>query len=196
MAHSLVSLLIMKQAADTSPPWWYLTRTSAVAAYVTLTGSVALGLLQSIARQGKQRLPWFVDDLHQFVATLSGVLVLAHLYTLYQDTFIGFSLGNLLFPGAQPYRPLATNLGVLAMYGMVALLCSSWLRRRIPYNVWRAIHYVSFLTFIIVTFHGFLAGSDADEPWMRAIYGAAAAAIAFLTLMRVVARPPATLPQM
>ena len=32
--------------------------------------------------------------------------------------------------------------------------------------------------------HGWQAGSDSDEPWMCALYGAASAAVAFLLLMR------------
>jgi methionine sulfoxide reductase heme-binding subunit len=74
---------------------------------------------------------------------------------------------------------------VLSLYGMVVLLFSSWLRRHIPYGIWRALHNLSFLTFALVTLHGLLAGSDAGEPWMRAVYGFSAAAVAFLTLARM-----------
>ena len=70
-------------------------------------------------------------------------------------------------------------------------LLTSWLRRRIAYRLWRGIHYVSFLTVVLVTAHGLLAGSDAQELWMRAIYAAAAGGLAFVILMRVFfSRPP------
>jgi methionine sulfoxide reductase heme-binding subunit len=168
-----------------SPTLWYVTRAMAVSAYVALTLSVALGMLRTIARNARERLSWVVDELHQFIATLAGVLIAGHLLTLMLDPFLPFSLFNLLVPLGEPYRPLAVNLGVFSLYGMVVLLFSSWLRRHIPYGAWRTLHYLSFATFALVTAHGLLAGSDSGEPWMRAVYGFAAASVAFLTLARM-----------
>ncbi|HEX5440445.1 MAG TPA: hypothetical protein VFW76_06145, partial [Ktedonobacterales bacterium] len=87
------------------------------------------------------------------------------------------------------YRPVAVNIGIFAFYVMALTLISSWLRRLIPYQLWRAIHYLSFLTFALVTIHGWLAGSDTNEPWLRALYVGGALAVAFLVLMRIFARP-------
>ncbi|HEU5347480.1 MAG TPA: hypothetical protein VFU63_02590 [Ktedonobacterales bacterium] len=176
-------------AATTSPTLWYLTRTTAVVAYIALTLSVMLGLLRSIARTSAERLSWVVDELHAFVATLAGLFVVGHLLTIKLDTFVTFSLHDLLVPGQGPYRPTAVNIGILALYVMTITLVSSWMRRYIPYRFWRAIHYLSFLTFALVTIHGWLAGSDASEPWLRALYVGGTAAVAFLTLMRLFSRP-------
>jgi methionine sulfoxide reductase heme-binding subunit len=178
----------VRAAAAASPTLWYVTRAMAVSAYVALTLSVMLGMLRTIARNSRERLSWVVDELHQFIATLAGVLIAGHLITLLLDPFLPFSLLNLLLPLDEPYRPLAVNLGVFALYGMVVLLFSSWLRRRIPYGMWRTLHYVSFATFALVTAHGLLAGSDSGEPWMRAVYGFGAAAVTFLTLARMLVR--------
>lgn len=190
---SLVSAAIhlpsLAAANATSPTLWYLTRTTAVVAYVTLTLSVALGLLRTIARTSAEHLSWVVDELHAFVATLAGLFVVGHLLTIKFDTFVIFSLHDLLVPGQGPYRPLAVNIGIFAFYVMALTLISSWVRRYIPYRFWRAIHYLSFLAFALVTIHGWLAGSDAGEPWLRALYVSGAAAIAFLMLMRLFARP-------
>ena len=176
-------------AAASSPTMWYLTRTTAVAAYVTLTLSVSLGLLRTIARSSSEHLSWVVDELHAFVATLAGLFVAGHLLTIKLDNFVIFSLHDLLVPGQGPYRPVAVNIGIFALYVMALTLVSSWVRRYIPYRYWRVIHYLSFLTFALVTIHGWLAGSDANEPWLRALYVGGAAAVAFLTLMRMFARP-------
>lgn len=172
-------------ASAASPTLWYVTRAMGIAAYIALSLSVALGMLRTIARSARERLSWVVDELHQFVATLAGVLIFGHLIALALDPFLPFSIANLLLPIAEPYRPLAVSLGVLSLYGMIVLLFSSWLRRRIPYKMWRLLHYASFITFVLVTAHGWLAGSDTGEPWMRAIYGFAAAAIAFMTIARM-----------
>src|SRR6185312_16998539 len=102
-------------AAMTSPTLWYLTRTTAVAAYVTLTFSVMLGLLRSIARTSAEHLSWIVDELHAFAATLAGLFVFGHLLTIKLDSFVVFSLRDLLVPGQGPYRPVAVNIGILAL---------------------------------------------------------------------------------
>ena len=179
----------LASAAATSPTLWYLTRTTAVAAYVALTLSVILGLLRTIAQSSAEHLSWVVDELHAFVATLAGAFVVGHLLTIKLDTFVVFSLHDLLVPGQGPYKPVAVNIGIFALYVMALALLSSWVRRFIPYRYWRAIHYLSFLTFALVTIHGWLAGSDTNEPWLRALYVGSAAAVTFLTVMRLVARP-------
>jgi predicted ferric reductase len=171
--------------ASADPTPWYLTRMLAVSAYLSLSLSVIFGLLRTIARRARESLGWMVDELHQVLATLTGVLVVGHLVTLAKDAFIPFSISNLLLPGDQPYRPFAVDLGVLSLYTMIALLLSSWFKRQLPYGFWRVLHYISFATFVLVTLHGWQAGSDVDEPWMRALYGAATIAVAFLLLMRM-----------
>ncbi len=180
----LLKLAAGKAVAQASPTLWYLTRAMAVSSYVALTLSVLLGTLRAIARKASERLSWVVDELHQFIATLAGVLIVGHLLTLLLDPFLPFSLLNLLLPLDEPYRPTAVVIGVFSFYGMALLLLTSWLRRRLRYSWWRAIHYLSFVTFALVTAHGWLAGGDSGEPWMRAIYAGAASAIAFLILVR------------
>jgi sulfoxide reductase heme-binding subunit YedZ len=173
------------RVAQDAPVLWYLTRTTAVAAYVALTLTVILGMLRAIARTSGERLSWVVDELHFFVASLAGGLIAGHLISLKLDPFIPFTINNLLLPGDQPYRPLATNLGVFAFYTMVVVLVTSWIRALLPYRFWRFLHVFSFVAFGLVTAHGLLAGSDATEPWQRALYGMAVGAVGFLTLLRL-----------
>jgi sulfoxide reductase heme-binding subunit YedZ len=189
LAHG-AGMLRVYTPATPSPLLWYLTRALAVSSYVALTLSVILGMLRSIARTARESLSWLVDELHQVVATLSGLLVAGHLITLKLDPFLPFSVTNLLLPLDEPYRPLAVVLGVFALYAMALALVSSWLRRSMPYRFWRALHYVSFVAFALVTAHGWLAGSDAGEPWMYGFYVGASVTVGFLVLMRLTTRAP------
>lgn len=189
--HAAIRVEVLLTPTEASPTLWYVTRATAMAAYLTLSLSVMLGMLRTVARQARERVSWMVDELHQVTATLAIVLVAAHLITLLLDPFLPFSVINLLLPLNEPYRPLAVQLGVGALYTMALVLFSSWLRRRIRYKLWRGIHYLSLVAFALATAHGLLAGSDTGEPWMRAVYAAAAAAVAFLTLVRVFAGAPA-----
>ncbi len=171
--------------ADTAT-LWYLTRTLGMGAYITLVISCALGMLRVTARRSGEQLSWLVDELHMFVASVSGALVLGHMIALYFDPFMPFSLADLLLPlPVQPYRTLAVNLGVLSFYCFVALLFTSWARQRLRYGFWRNVHNLSVVVLILASLHGWLAGSDAGEPWMKAIYGAVAGAFGFLFLWRL-----------
>lgn len=141
--------------------------------------------MQSIARTSREQLPWVVDALHQFLGLLFGVLVIFHLLTLMADPLIPFGIINIVIPRDEPYRPLAVDLGVLALWTMVLILASSWLKRHLPYRFWRLLHFLSFATFALVTLHGLLAGSDSGTLWMKAIYAGAAAIVGILTLTRL-----------
>jgi sulfoxide reductase heme-binding subunit YedZ len=188
----LATTLAAAAASHSDTLMWYLTRTTAVAAYAVLTMLVALGLLRTTARRAGERLSWVIDEIHQFLGTLFGILVGAHLLTLFLDPFISFSLVNFIVPLNEPYSPLAVDFGVVALWTVVLVLGSSWLRRHLPHRCWRALHYLGFATFVLVTLHGLLAGTDSSMLWMRAVYLVAAVAIGFLVLMRVFMRPGKT----
>ncbi|HUY78917.1 MAG TPA: ferric reductase-like transmembrane domain-containing protein [Ktedonobacterales bacterium] len=197
-AHLSLALHSANQTAKTTtattsnPTLWYLTRAAAVAAYITLTLTAGLGLLRSMARMEQRanaRYLWFLDETHQFVALLTGAFLALHLGSLLFDPFLPYSLLNELLPVNEPYRALPSALGVLSLYAMAIVLGTSWLRRRIPYSLWRALHYVSFALFVLVTAHGLLIGSDTGQGWMNAIYFGASAFIAALVVMRVLLAP-------
>lgn len=175
-------------ASKADPTLWYLTRALAVSGYIALSVSVALGLIRSLARVFGEGALWVLDELHQFSALLAGLLVAGHLLTLLFDPFLPFTLSNLFIPVNEPYagHDLGVGIGVLGMYGMATLLLSSWARGSLPYSFWRAVHYLSFPTFLLVTLHGWLTGSDTVTIWMPIVYAASAAGIGFLTAIRMI----------
>lgn len=175
-------------ASTANPLLWYVTRAAAVSAYVTLSATVLLGLARSLSRAGRVRngrALWLLDEVHPYLALLTAAFVALHLLSLIFDPLIPFTPLNLLLPIAEPYRPLAVDLGVLALYALLIVWLSSWLRRFITHARWRTLHYTSFAAFALVTFHGILAGSDASQPWMRLVYMGAAGSVAALVLARV-----------
>ena len=188
----LLTMLAATTASQPDPLLWYLTRATAVAAYGVLTVLVGLGLLRSMARKARERISWVVEEVHQVLGTFFGILVGAHLLTLFLDPFPSFSLANFMVPLNEPYRPIAVDVGVVALWTVILVLASSWLRRHLPYRFWRVLHYLGLATFALVTVHGLFAGSDSDMLWMRAVYAASAAAIWSLALMRLVLRPAKT----
>ncbi|HZC08002.1 MAG TPA: ferric reductase-like transmembrane domain-containing protein [Ktedonobacterales bacterium] len=172
-------------ASTANPFMWYATRAAAVSAYILLTLTVLMGLARSLARVARVRVSWLVEENHQILAVITAVFVALHLLTLLLDPLIPFSLINLVVPVGEPYNPIAVGAGVIALYGMVAVLLSSWLRRRMSYGVWRTLHYASFATFLLVTAHGIFAGSDTSEPWMILVYLVSAGLVGLGMLARI-----------
>ncbi len=184
-------LAAVSATATANPFMWYVTRAAATSSYITLSLLVILGIARSMTRLGGGRVAWWLDETHQFLALLTAGLVGLHLISLLFDALIPFSITNLLIPIAEPYRPFAVSVGVFTMYGLVAVLASSWLRQRLGHAKWRLIHYLSFVVFAGVTLHGILAGSDSSQPWMIFIYVASAISVGLLTFIRIFSRPPA-----
>jgi predicted ferric reductase len=185
---SSLSVTLAAASTTTNPLLWYVTRAAATSAYVTLSVTVIFGLFRSLARVSRLRNPrvlWLLDELHPYLAVLTLALVALHLLSLIFDPLIPFTLLNLLLPFDQPYRPLAVDLGVLALYGLAVVWLSSWMKRRITYASWRTLHYVSFAAFVLVTLHGIFAGTDSSAPWMRVLYLGTSGVVALLTLARI-----------
>ena len=185
---SSMSITLAATGVTANPLLWYVTRAAATSAYITLSVTVIIGLFRSLARVSRlrnARILWLMDETHPWLAVLTVGLVALHLISLIFDPLIPFSLLNVLLPFDQPYRPLAVDLGVLALYGLAVVWLSSWVKRRITYARWRALHYTSFAAFALVTFHGIFAGSDSAEPWMWLVYVGVSGVVGLLTLARI-----------
>jgi methionine sulfoxide reductase heme-binding subunit len=187
----MVALGMPHLVVASNPTFWYVTRTAAVAGYLALAVSVVLGQLRTVARRSNEHLSWTVDEAHQFLSILAVVLVAVHLVSLIFTDDPPFTWLNLVIPANEPYRPLAVNIGIFALYGLVAVSLSSWIKRAIPYNLWHVIHYLGIVTFALVTVHGWMSGSDTNEQFMRVIYGASSGAIGLIFALRLFIGPRA-----
>lgn len=170
---------------DVTMSWEHLTRAAALAGYVALALGVALGLVQSVARQRRMRGSWMLAEAHQLVTLLAALLVATHLAALALNPLLSFPAVSVLLPTGDPRRPVAHALGAVGLYALVLVLASSWLRRLLPYRLWRGLHGASFLVFACVTAHGILAGSDTGVTWMWLVYIGCAGCIAALALARL-----------
>ena len=94
---------------------------------------------------------------------------------------------------ASEYRPIAITAGVIAMYAIVAVMVSSWLRKPLGTVWWRRLHLMAVPAFTLALLHGVFAGTDTERPWMFTIYAATGLIVVFLTLVRAFTygyRPP------
>lgn len=162
---------------------WYFARSAGIVAYLLLTSSVLLGIVMA----GKTKLAWpkfAVQDVHRHLAILTGVFIALHGATLMLDTVVPIGLAQELVPFASPYRPFAVGLGVTAMELIAAVALSNALRPRIPYRVWRKLHYLTLPAWLLAALHGVLAGTDAGDPWFAGIAAGSFAAVAIAAFAR------------
>ena len=176
-----------------SPVDWYAARAAGIAAYVLLSAVVSLGA--TLARkQTVERWPRFaLEDVHRFGGLLVGTFVGVHVVTIAIDSYLPFSLTQLVVPFTDRYRPLWVGLGIVAAELLLALAVTNHYRRRLPYRFWRRAHYLNLVVWLSATVHGISTGTDRSAPWLLAVYAPAAAVVAGLLTLRAARRLPLAL---
>ena len=172
---------------------WILLRAAGIGSYLMLFLSVAWGLVATTAVVTKRVSKPTANLFHAFVASTGLALLGVHLGLLLVDGFMPFSVAALTLPMAAEYRPLAVSAGVIAMYGMVAVLVTSWLRTRVGTAWWRRVHLLAVPMFTLALAHGVFAGTDTERPWMFVLYAVTGLVVVFLTIVRALTygyRPP------
>lgn len=167
-----------------SPAIWYAARASGVAAYVVLSVVVSLGLTLGGKAQNRRWPRFAVEEIHRFGGLLVGSLIGVHVLTIAADSFLPFSLTQLLVPFTARYRPLWTGLGVAAAELLLALAITNHHRRRLPYRFWRTAHYANFAVWALASAHGLMAGTDRGAAWLAILYGVSVASVLMLLLWR------------
>lgn len=166
--------------------YWYLSRTSAFAAYGLLWVSMAMGMTitNRLARLWPGGPAAF--ELHQYSSLLGLNLALFHALILLGDRFIDYQLRQLLVPfGSVNYEPLAVGVGQIAFYALILVSLSFYVRKRIGHTLWRLLHYFSFLTYALVFVHGLLSGTDTNSVIGLGIYAASGISLLFLLVYRL-----------
>ena len=168
--------------------YWYLSRTSALVAYVLLWLSMALGLIitNKLARVWPGGPTAF--DLHQFASLLGLAFALFHALILMGDKYINYDLAQVLMPfNSGGYKPVWVGLGQIGFYLFAMVGLSFYMRKRLGQRRWRLIHFLSFLTFALALAHGILAGTDTTVEWVRVFYWTTGATLVFLMIYRILA---------
>ena len=164
---------------------WYASRILGFAAYGALTVSVVYGLLLSTGILDRIAHRAVSLTLHQDLSAFAIGLTALHGALLALDTYVPQTVRQLVIPFASPYRAEWTGIGQLAMYLMVIVYASFFIRRRLGQRAWRLLHYTTLLAFAGATLHGVMAGTDTPADWALWAYTASAALVVFLLGYRI-----------
>lgn len=189
---ALITALVGQHSA------WYLSRASAFVAYVLLWWSMILGL--SMTNRLARLWPGgpAAADLHEHASLLGLGFALVHALVLLGDSYIGYTLPQILLPFIGSYQTFWVGLGQISLYLMGLVTFSFYIRRWIGAGTWRTIHYLSFGLFVLALLHGLFSGTDSSLPWAIWMYVSTGTSVLAMTIYRIVMRrstatPPARL---
>jgi predicted ferric reductase len=167
--------------------FWYLSRGSAFVSMSLLWLSMALGLTitNKMARTWPGAPAAFA--IHEYVSLLGLAFAIFHALVLMGDHYIRFTLAQILIPFTTVgYKPLLVGLGQVGFYVWLLVALSFYVRSRIGAKVWRAIHYISFLSYCVALYHGITSGTDTKMLWAQNYYWISGASLIFLLMHRIV----------
>ncbi|MEQ1728405.1 MAG: hypothetical protein ABL982_08480 [Vicinamibacterales bacterium] len=176
-------------AAAGSTSFWYLSRASGFVAYLLLWGSVVWGLLLSTGTGRAWASPPKLLGAHEYLSSLSVGFACFHGLILMGDRYVAFSLQAVVIPFAGRHEPLLVACGQVALWLSLLLIASFHLRRSIGGQMWRRLHYASFVAFWLAFVHGVLVGSETATVWATVQYLGTSATVLFLVMHRVLSTP-------
>jgi sulfoxide reductase heme-binding subunit YedZ len=167
---------------------WYADRAAGITALILLTASVCLGIALAGRARSKRWPAFAIEEVHRYLGLLTGTFIAIHALAIYADSYVPYSLKQLLVPGAAPSRTMAVTAGVVSAELLAALAVTNHFRKRLSFRFWRRAHYLNFLVWILALGHGISAGTDSDRPWAVYLYAACGAAVAGLLVWRLLAK--------
>ncbi|MEK7595017.1 MAG: ferric reductase-like transmembrane domain-containing protein [Patescibacteria group bacterium] len=182
---------------DNPPIYWYISRIAGIVSFILFTFVVTFGLVMTskIVLKFVKVAKLNTVEIHRTLAWAAFLMLFLHIGSLFLDDYVKLTLPELILPGKfqrSLYSGLGVNisvpvgLGISAFYLIICLIVTSELRNKIiNIKFWRSIHYLSFLTYVLFLVHGFLAGTDSDELWMRLIYTASACWVVVWVSLRI-----------
>src|SRR5207244_11944664 len=101
-----------------------------------------------------------LEDVHRFGGLLVGSFVGLHVVTLALDSYVRFSIVDLVVPFASSFRPVWTAAGVVALALTDALALANRYLGGLSYLFYRRAHYLNFAVWGAPTARGLGSGPD------------------------------------
>ena len=131
-----------------------------------MTINLVFGLLISLQYSPTRswphrRIP--LADLHKWSGYSALFLALLHPAILPFTSIVKFTLWDILLPISAPVQPIVFTIGAAAVYSLIFVCVTAYLRARFKYVFWKQLHYVSYVVIILFTIHGVLANPAIKE---------------------------------
>ena len=164
---------------------WYFTRASGLVAYFLLFLLLVSGIGIKTSWTFKILSPTFAWLNHRYIGIALTFSVIVHLLSLLVDSFLKFTILDVLVPFMSSFKPLYLSLGIIGFYLLVAVIISSiFTIARFP-KAWRLLHYLPYPLFIVLFVHGYFIGTDTKVLAIKMMYLFTGIIITWLSLYRL-----------
>ncbi|HEV8193528.1 MAG TPA: iron reductase [Ktedonobacterales bacterium] len=164
---------------------WAVARAGGLTAYVLLTAAVVMGLSLSLRWQSARWPRLINNEWHNYLTLLSLTFVGVHVLAVWVDPFTHFGLTEIWIPLASTYRPQWMAFGIVGLYLGLAIGISTLLRPIIGYQMWRRLHVLTLVLYVLVSIHGIGTGSDTGTWWALSIYAISIGIVGTLVVLRL-----------
>ena len=145
---------------------WYATRATGIVSLVLFTLTMVLGITTT-TRARARRWPGFAQqELHRRISMIAVVFLGIHIVTSVLDTYVNISWAAVVVPFTSSYGRFWVGVGAVALDLLLAVFVSSLLRARMRPGIWRAVHWIAYLSWPVALAHTFGMGTDAREGWL------------------------------
>ena len=147
--------------------------------------ALGLGLSNKLARLWPGVPATFA--IHEYVSLLGLAFALFHGLILLGDRYINFTVAQVFVPFATTdYRPTWVGIGQIGFYIWLIVALSFYVRSSIGQKTWRAIHYLSFVMYLMGLIHGLFSGTDTASNWAGWYYWTSGGSLLFLFVYRII----------
>jgi sulfoxide reductase heme-binding subunit YedZ len=145
----------------TQAPYWYLTRSTGITAFVLLTLAMAFGIAATQRSLASPSWPRFAtQNLHRNLSLLALTFLGVHIVTTLVDGFVTITSWSVIVPFLSEYRRLWVALGTIALDLTLLVTVTSLVRLRMQAQVWRWIHYAVYAVWPLTFLHFINTGTD------------------------------------
>ncbi len=161
--------------------WWLASRASGLLALglVTISAALALTVASRLVRNPG------LSAIHRQTAITAVVAIAVHGVTLLGDAWLSPTPTEIAVPFLLPYRPLWTGVGIIAGYLAAIFGLSFYIRRRIGPRLWRSVHRLMIVAYVLAVAHTLGAGTDGSTVWLRAWIALTGSILLVLSVLRV-----------
>jgi methionine sulfoxide reductase heme-binding subunit len=151
--------------------FWITSRAAGVAALLTSSAAVGVGLSMSgkliKGRVGDLRV------LHESLSLATLIALVVHAGALLGDSFLAPSVTDLTVPFASAYQRWWMAAGIVGGWMLILLGLSYYARTRIGVQCWRRLHRFTALAWLAGIAHSLGTGTDAGQAWFLVATGLA-----------------------
>lgn len=170
-------------------PWWLVSRSAAIVAFVLIAASVIVGLFMAAGVLQRPGLKRNLVKVHQQLALAGLTMIAVHGLSLLGDRWLQPGIAGIAIPFTIAYRPVWVGLGIIAGYLAALLGPTYFVRRRIGTRRWRQIHRATVVVYMLAVLHSLGAGTDGASSWFTALVVLSAVPILVLLTLRYILRP-------